>query len=305
MKLHLAMFLTQIAKDAKRFYKNKNNLSNNLFLYPSSLIEKVELSIEMLFEAIYRSNKDKSIFDKKKFFVLVCELVKVGFQFKELQTLNNLGYSFYIDKNVYLENIIGLNEDELSNRIDSIDKENFLFVDNKKSSCIFKTTDKITIPNKISDLLKESRAESNKLLPSKINESSPGSKSLFKFLISYAQSSRNLIEILSLLRPLIYLSTMIIFKKRSFIPLLINMLIDFIVLSYKRHDDNFSQQKAFTHEYIYRIGRLGIYFLRQPIFSLITKPFIKKLLRVLRIPTVIVELISNLLSYYTNLYFIL
>lgn len=101
---------------------------------------------------------------------------------------------------------------------------------------------------------------------------------------------------------------MTMFKRKSFIPLLINIVIDIIILRFKNKTDgnvNFEHQKIFSSEYMHRLGRMTIYLLREPIFSLITKPFIKKLLKILRIPKFIADLVMVLLSYYTNIYFIL
>jgi hypothetical protein len=130
--------------------------------------------------------------------------------------------------------------------------------------------------------------------------------SYLKFFKIFLINKSNIVEILYILRPLIYLSSMIFTNKKSFIPLLINLIIDLIILkSKKRSEHNFEQQKAYHSEYIYRMGRLAVYFLREPIYSLITKPFIRKLLKILRIPKFIVDIVIVLLAYYTNVYFIL
>ena len=125
------------------------------------------------------------------------------------------------------------------------------------------------------------------------------------FLKVFLRKKVNIIEILYILRPLIYLSLMVGLKKNSFIPLLVNLIFDFIILKTKRNDEQFDQQKAYSSEYMHRLGRLSVYFLREPIFSTITKPFIRKLMKMLRIPDFISNLVMLLLAYYTNVYFIL
>ncbi len=127
----------------------------------------------------------------------------------------------------------------------------------------------------------------------------------FKFMKNYVRKPINLVELLYLVRPLIYLGFMMSFKKNSFIPVIVNLAIDLIVIYVKRSYDNFEQQKIFSAEYIYRLGRLAVYFLRNPIFTIITQPFIRKLIKVLRFPNFLCDVIMALLSYYTNLYFIL
>lgn len=115
----------------------------------------------------------------------------------------------------------------------------------------------------------------------------------------------NLVELLYIIRPLLYLILMSVFKKKSFVPFFVNVLIDAIILKVKRKEEQYENQKIYFQEYKYRVGRLGIYLLREPIFSLITKPFIKKILKVFRLPTFVVDLVLNMLSYYSNIYFIL
>ena len=125
------------------------------------------------------------------------------------------------------------------------------------------------------------------------------------FLKIFLKKKVNIIEILYIIRPFIYLSLMVGLKKNSFIPLLVNLIFDVIILKTTRKDEQFDQQKAYSAEYMHRLGRLSVYFLREPIFSTITKPFIRKLMEMLRIPDFISNLVMLLLAYYTNVYFIL
>jgi len=115
----------------------------------------------------------------------------------------------------------------------------------------------------------------------------------------------NFVELLYIIRPLLYLVLMSVFKKKSFVPFIFNVLIDAIILKIKRKEKLFDNQKTYFQEYKYRISRLSVYLLRAPIFSLITKPFIKKILKVFRVPTFLVDLVMSLLTYYSNIHFIL
>lgn len=127
----------------------------------------------------------------------------------------------------------------------------------------------------------------------------------FQFLKLMSGRIENFVELLYILKPLIYLVLMSVFKRKSFVPLIVNVIIDAIIFKIKRKEEHFENQKIYFQEYKYRVGRLGVYLLRQPIFSLITKPFIKKILKVFRVPIFMSDLIMNLLSYYSNIYFIL
>ena len=98
---------------------------------------------------------------------------------------------------------------------------------------------------------------------------------------------------------------MLFFGKKSIYPLILNSIIDILILNIKKKPGLFSQQSIYASEFYYRVGRLSIYLLREPIYSVITKPFIQKLLRIIRIPASIINIIIDLLTYYTNFYFIL
>jgi hypothetical protein len=119
MKLHLIMYLINIAKDLKVFLKYSKFSKNNKFLvYYSDIIEKIQLSSEMIFEIIY-SGKNVKLFDKKKFVMLILELVRMGFRFRELKYLSDLGYNFYIEKNIYLEQLVEVtNKEEFLARLE-------------------------------------------------------------------------------------------------------------------------------------------------------------------------------------------
>lgn len=273
----------------------------------------------MIYEVIYSdNNNDINIFDKKKVVMLLLEFIRVGFRFRELKSLSKLGYNFYIEKNVYLDYIVELPEEEYAKRLENINNNHFFKIENKKSQKMRSTTNKIEIPSKVLEKLKENLIEISdyeiKNLNSVIVNESPRSmygkikETIYEYLNffkNYLGIKINFIELLYILKPFIYLSLMICFDKKNFIPLLVNAVIDILILSIKRHEENFNQQKIYTYEYIFRMGRLGVYFLREPIFSMITSPFIKKILKIIRVPNFIVDIIMNLLSYYTNLNFIL
>jgi hypothetical protein len=115
-----------------------------------------------------------------------------------------------------------------------------------------------------------------------------------------------IVELLYILRPVIYFAFIVIFGKQSFIPLFVNIAIDLIILkTKKRSNEKFMQQKIYYYEYAYRYGRLSVYLLREPIFSLITKPFIEKILKTFRFSERIINILIRILTYFTKCYYIL
>jgi len=94
------------------------------------------------------------------------------------------------------------------------------------------------------------------------------------------------------------------FKQKSYLPLIANLIMDIIILKVKRKEEKFTQQKIYTFEYKRRFLGMFFYFLREPIFSSFTKPFVREVLSFLWIPTQLIEIGLNFLSYLTFFYFI-
>lgn len=122
MKLHLLMYMINIAQDIKHFVKNYHGTNKSKFLiYSSDIIEKIQLSVEMMFELIYGAkNKDVDLFEKKKFILLILEMVREGFKFRELKGLSELGYDFYMEKNIYLQHVLETSEEDYENRLQMV-----------------------------------------------------------------------------------------------------------------------------------------------------------------------------------------
>jgi hypothetical protein len=174
---------------------------------------------------------------------------------------------------------------------------------NKKSNRIFNKIDpsKISVPQKVKELLGDEISTTNVN-----NTKETALTAVLKFIYSYTiRHKGNSLEVLYLIRPLLYLSSMTYFGKKSIYPLIISAVIDIATMTYKRNTNKFTQSKVYFFESSFRISSLSVYLLREPIFSLITKPYLLKLLKILRIPQTIVNLVLDLLTYYTNIYFIL
>ena len=292
------MYLLTISKDLKILIKNYKIITNSdLFLYKSEIIGKVELSIEVIYEIIFSKIKNFELFNKKKIVILIIELLKIIFKFKELKIFNQLGYEFYIDKNIFLKYILELNEEKYISKKE-INKNNFLYINTKKSNKILRIAENIEIPKNIIKKLKDKNKE-NKIIE---KENEILLKNIYN---NYIKNIKNITEILEIIKPIIYLQTIILSNKKSIIPLIIRMILDIIILIIKRKENNFTKQRIYNYEYLNRISKLMIYFLRQPLLSLITKPFIRKILKILKLNKKITEIIMSMLNYYTNLYFIL
>lgn len=173
--------------------------------------------------------------------------------------------------------------------------ENPLFIKNKKSFKIFKTTEKIVIPDNIKKML-----TSNTDIK---NENSPVKRSsYFSFLLKFFSNFKNIIEILNILRPLIHFNCIVVFKRSSWIPIFISFFIDLIILRFKRDETNFTQQKIYFIEYYSRYNAMFTYLLKEPFLSQITKPLINAIIsRIL--PSFLVSFIMNMLDYFSNFYY--
>ena len=79
--------------------------------------------MEMIIEMVY-GRREVDLFTRKKYLLLVLEIVREGFKFRELKNLHELGFDFYMEKNVYLQSVLETNEDDYENRLKMIKYEN-------------------------------------------------------------------------------------------------------------------------------------------------------------------------------------
>lgn len=129
-------------------------------------------------------------------------------------------------------------------------------------------------------------------------------KYLFENLMQFKM--KFYVELLYVLRPFIYITLIYFFGRKSFIPLIINLALESFILKFsERKDEKFMQQKIYFYEYKYRFSRLSIYMLRDPIYSSITRPFLEKLMKTLRLPDKFVGFFLSVLDYFTKFYYIL
>ncbi len=290
----------------EKYYKSNNNKNNNneninkkMIIFRSKVIHRMELSIELLYKIFYKEEKNKAL-GKNIFFNLIFELIKCGFKIKELKSLNEIGIPFYIEENIFYNDFLGIdknkyinsiinseNADNINNAIIPVQGNLFLPIKEKINNTKYK--------NKfIDELLLENRDENNLVNINKKN----------KYFVG---------EILYLIRPVIYITLLIIFKDNKIIPLIINIIMDIVIYfsrmeinkeNYKNFKLNFLTQKIHFLEMKFRNKNFFVYLFREPIFSYIIMPLTQKILNFLPIPEFITNIIMNILDNFSSFSYI-
>lgn len=113
-------------------------------------------------------------------------------------------------------------------------------------------------------------------------------------------------ELIYLFRPVIYLLALKAMGNSSKLPLIVCFILEYLSIDSNLHGrGNFSKQKVYYAEYLYRQRRFWLYLLREPIVTSITIPFIKRILTFLRLPTGLVNWVETIIKYFTKYYYIL
>ena len=289
----------------EKYYKSNNKNNNNeninkkIIIFRSKIIHRMELSIELLYKIFYKEEKNKAL-GKNIFFNLIFELIKCGFKIKELKSLNEIGIPFYIEENIFYNDFLGIdknkyinsiinseNADNINNAIIPVQGNLFLPIKEKINNTKYK--------NKfIDELLLENRDENNLVNINKKN----------KYYVG---------EILYLIRPVIYITLLIIFKDNKIIPLIINIIMDIVIYfsrmeinkeNYKNFKFNFLTQKIYFLEMKFRNKNYFVYLFREPIFSYVIMPLTQKILNFLPIPEFITNIIMNILDNFSSFSYI-
>ena len=289
----------------EKYYKSNNKNNNNeninkkIIIFRSKIIHRMELSIELLYKIFYKEEKNKAL-GKNIFFNLIFELIKCGFKIKELKSLNEIGIPFYIEENIFYNDFLGIdknkyinsiinseNADNINNAIIPVQGNLFLPIKEKINNTKYK--------NKfIDELLLENRDENNLVNINKKN----------KYYVG---------EILYLIRPVIYITLLIIFKDNKIIPLIINIIMDIVIYfsrmeinkeNYKNFKLNFLTQKIHFLEMKFRNKNYFVYLFREPIFSYVIMPLTQKILNFLPIPEFITNIIMNILDNFSSFSYI-
>ena len=281
MKLKIFIHTIQIVNEIKKIIKRRKiTLSNNyskIVIYYSNFINKFELSLEIIYQ-LFLKDKEIDIY----FPLFICELIKLGFKFKEFNNLRNLGYEFYIDEKIFYENILELNEDEY---IDKIYNNNFL-KENKELS-IKPIQGHFYIPIK-----KQNNNTS-------IFHQFKGKNIILKKEIK-SISLNQIGEIIYLLKPVICITFLTFYKNNNIIYLFINILLDIIIFFWKIdiNDFSFRKKKIFYFENKLKKVNLLFYIVKEPIYSKFIKPIICKIFNFIHLPNLLSSIIIEYLEYY-------
>ena len=279
----------------EKYYKTKyksinNDINNKMIIYKSQMIHKFELSIELLYNIFYKNGKNKGL-DKNIFFNLIFEIIKSGFKIKELNSLNEIGIPFYIEENIFYNEFLGIEKNKYINSLNNSDNiilpfQGNLFLPIKEKINNTKYKNKF-----IDELILENKDEKRM---SKIN----------RYYIG---------EILYLIRPIIYISLLIIFNDNKIIPFIINIVMDIVIYfsrieinkeNYKNFGINFLTQKIHFLEMHLRNKNYFVYLFREPLFSYIIMPLTQKIFNFLPIPKFIVNIIMNILENFSSFTYI-
>ena len=286
------IFIDKIKNENNNNSILSSNAINKMIIYKSKIISKIELSIELLYNIFFSEKGQKR--NKNIFFSLIFELFKCGAKIKELNSLQNIGIPFYLDEDIFYNDFLGIdknifidnisNTNDINNIILPIHGNLFLPVKEKINNNKYK--------NKfINDLI--NTENQNKIIHNK----------------KYINKMNYVGEILYLLRPIIYLTLLTLFKGNKIIPLIINIILDIVIYfsrieinrnNYKNYGFNFLIQKTHFLEMNYRNKNFFVYIFREPIFSFIIIPLIQKIFKILHLPNFIIKTILNIMDNFSN-----
>ena len=275
--IHSIHIVNKVRTIIKRNKISKSNYSN-IVIYYSNFINEIELSLEMFYEHFSKDNKSKLYFP-----LFLCELIKLGFKFKEFNNLRNLGYEFYLDEKIFYENILEINEDEY---LEKIYNNNFL--KESKELSIKPTKSFFYIPvieqNKQNTIFYRFEDKNNKL----------------KNKIIPSLTLNQMGEIIYLLKPIIRLTVLSYFKNNDIICLFTNFILDGIIFLWKIDITSFTfrKKKAYYLENRFRKKNLFFYALREPIYSKVVKPLILKIFNIIHLPNLLCSIINDILEYH-------
>ena len=277
----------------------KINSLNKMIIYRSKVVSKMELSIELLYNIFFKKKGKKG--NINIFYNIVLELIKSGFKIKEFHSLSKIGIPFYvdedifyneflgIDKNKYVDSIINNNSNNLDNVIFPIQGNLFLPIHEKINNNSYKN-------NFINDIINQDNQQQNML-----NN------------MNYINKVYYVGEMLYLLRPIIYLTLLSIFRNNKIIPLIINIIIDIVIYfsrmkisqsNFRNFGLTFLSQKVHYLEMKLRNKNFFVYLFREPIFSYIIIPLIAKTFQILHIPNFIVNIVLDIMENFSNISFI-
>ena len=270
----------------------RQNSLKKMIIYKSKIISRIELSVELLYNIFFKEKGKKR--NINLFFNLIFELVKGGAKIKELYSLKNIGIPFYVEEDIFYNEFLGIDKTKyINNIINSKDINNV----------IIPIQGNLFLPIKGQNINNKYK---NKFINDIINKDD---KNINIFEPKYINKIHFVGEILYLLRPIIYLTLLSIFKNNKIIPLIINIVLDIVIYftridinrnNFKNYGLNFLTQKIHYLEMNFRNKHFFIYLFREPIFSFIIIPLIKKIFNIIYLPNFIVKVILDIIENFSN-----
>ena len=250
--------------------ENSNNIISRrqikkMIIYKSKIVHKIELSIELLYNIFFKNNNNKKGLDKNIFFNFVFELIKCGLKIKEMNSLNKIGIPFYVDEKIFYNDFLGIDKNKyIDNIINSNDDNNI----NNINNIIFPIQGNLFLP--IKEKINNNKYK-NKFINDLISDNN-------EFTIITKNNKYYIGEIIYLLRPVIYITLLIVFKDNKI--------------------------KIHNLEMQFRNKSFFVYIFREPIFSCFIMPLTEKILNFLPIPNFIIKMVMNILDNFSSFTYI-
>ena len=286
--------------------ENSNNIISRrqikkMIIYKSKIVHKIELSIELLYNIFFKNNNNnKKGLDKNIFFNFVFELIKCGLKIKEMNSLNKIGIPFYVDEKIFYNDFLGIDKNKYIDNIINSNNDNNI---NNINNIIFPIQGNLFLP--IKEKINNNKYK-NKFINDLISDNN-------EFTIITKNNKYYIGEIIYLLRPVIYITLLIVFKDNKIIALIINIILDIVIYfsrmeinkeNYKNFKLNFLTQKIHNLEMQFRNKSFFVYIFREPIFSCFIMPLTEKILNFLPIPNFIIKMVMNILDNFSSFTYI-
>ena len=291
-----------IKTNTNRLINEQNNFLNNndlqlnsykkMIVYKSKIISKIELSIELLYNLFFRQKGEKR--NINIFFNLIFEFVKAGAKIKELNSLKKISIPFYVEEDIFYNEFLGIDKSKYI--------ENIINNNNSINNAILPINGNLFLP------IKE-KINNNSYKNKFINDINTDNENKIIFDIRYINKIYFVGEILYLIRPIIYLTLLSLFKDNKIIPLIINIVIDIVIYfsrieinkdNFRNYGFNFLTQKIHYLEMRFRNNNYFVYLFREPIFSFIVLPLIQKVFNILHIPNFIVRTVLDIMENFSR-----
>lgn len=269
------------------YNKTKLKKKTPLLLYNSQFIHTLEISLELLYKLTSSQPNNNNNF---LFSLLILELIKLGFTFKELSTIHNLGYSFYIDQDIFYTKLLGLSKDEYLTLLNPKTSDQQFSIPNLKGNYI--------LPVQNNSNLKQLIPARKVFLPFKQNKlKNTEMKINFEYLG----------EFLYLVKPVIYITLKCIYKNNHLVTFIMNAILEIIIFTFQINLScaSFSIKHAYYEELLYRKKKLIKFIFMEPLYSKVTRPVIIKILILLPMPVAVRLWFLEFFSQFTNISYLL